>query len=126
MNETETPTPAPEESSGGVASLQRQITFLLIALIVISGTLTSYLYYQARVLGHEIAGYQPQARVVIENYKKNLPHIEKFVQALVAYGQKHPDFQPILKKYRIPLTIPAATNSVSARPIAPPASLPKK
>jgi hypothetical protein len=44
-----------------------------------------------------------------------VPAIQKFVQELVAYGQLHPDFQPILKKYGIPLTQPPATNSAPTK-----------
>ena len=114
MNEPQTNAPAPDELACLVASLRRQITLLLLALIVISGTLTTYLFYEARTLGHDLEVLEPQARMVIQNYNKGLPHIQKFVQELVAYGQKHPDFQPILKRYGLPLTLPAPTNSVAA------------
>ena len=97
--------------AGQIASLRRQVTHLLLALIVVSGTLTTYLFYQSHTLGKDLAGLEPQAREVIQNYNQNLPNIQKFVQELVAYGQAHPDFQPILKKYGIPLTLSAATNS---------------
>jgi hypothetical protein len=39
--------------------------------------------------------------------------VGKLLPQLVAYGQAHPDFQPILKKYGIPLT-----NSVASNPAA--------
>jgi hypothetical protein len=41
--------------------------------------------------------------------------VEKLVTQLAVYGQTHPDFQPILKKYGIPLTNPAATNHPAAK-----------
>lgn len=119
MNEPQTPEPAPDEQAGLLASIQRQITFMLLVLIVLSGTVTAYLCYQARVMAHQLEVLQPQARVVFANYQKNLPHIEKFVQVLIAYGQRHPDFQPILKKYGIPLTL-SATNSASKPAISKP------
>ena len=111
MNESETNPPVAADLAVQVDSLRRQITLLLLALIVISGTLTTYLFYQSRAVGSELAGLEPQAQAIIQNYNKSLPNIQKFVQELVAYGQAHPDFQPILKKYGIPLTPPAATNS---------------
>jgi len=113
MNEPQTNSPAPDEQVDLVASLRRQVTLLFLALIVISGTLTTYLFYQARTMGRDLEVLEPQARVIVDNYNKNLPHIQKFVQELVTYGQKHPDFQPLLKKYGIPLTLPSATNSAS-------------
>jgi hypothetical protein len=113
MNETQSSTtPAPDEQANLAACLQRQITLLLLAMIIVSGTLSTYLFYQARTLNRDLTELQPQARLVVENYDNNLPHIQKFVQALIAYGQKHPDFEPILKKYGIPLTLPVSTNSV--------------
>jgi predicted PurR-regulated permease PerM len=111
MNEPETNSPVPDDLAGQVASLRRQITHLLLVLIVISGTLTTYLFYQSRTFANDLTALEPQAREVIQNYNKNLPNIQKFVQALATYGQAHPDFQPILKKYGIPLTPSAATNS---------------
>ncbi|HEV2435933.1 MAG TPA: hypothetical protein VG077_08035 [Verrucomicrobiae bacterium] len=111
MNEPQTNTPVPDDLASQVASLRHQITHLLLVLIVISGTLATYLFYQARTFGNDLATLEPQAREVIQNYNQNLPHIQKFVQALVTYGQAHPDFQPLLKKYGLPLTLSAATNS---------------
>jgi len=112
MNEPQANSPVSDDLAGQVASLRHQITLLLLALIVISGTLTTYLFYQAYSLGRDLAAVEPQARVVIQNYNNNLPHIQQFVRELVIYGQKHPDFQPILKQNGIPLTLSALTNSV--------------
>lgn len=134
MNESDINTPVPdsppaEDQAGLIASLRHQITFLLLALIVISGTLTLYLFYQSRVFGREIASLEPQARLVVENYNRNWPEVQKVVQELEVYGQKHPDFQPILKRFGIPLQRPAATNAAArpgmARPIAPKPKAPK-
>jgi hypothetical protein len=111
MNESESNPPVTDDLALQVVSLRRQITLLLLALIVLSGTLTAYLYYQSRTIGSELAGLEPQAQAIVQNYNKSLPNIQKFVQELVLYGQAHPDYQPILKKYGIPLTLPASTNS---------------
>lgn len=115
MNETPTIPSAPDDLAGEVASLRRQISILLFALIVVSGTVTTYLYYQSRTIGGDLGALQPQAREIILNYDKNLPTIQKFVHDLVIYGQSHPDFEPVLKKYGIPLTLPPATNSAPAK-----------
>jgi len=52
---------------------------------------------------------------VVQNYDRNLPGIQKFVHDLTAYGQQHPDFQPILAKYGFSPTPPAATNAAPAK-----------
>ena len=111
MNESQINSPAPDDLAVQVVCLRRQITILLLALIVVSGTVAAYLFYQSRMLGKDLAGVEPQAQAIVQNYGKNLPTIQKFVQELVLYGQAHPDFQPVLKKYGIPLTLPATTNS---------------
>ena len=92
----------PSESSEVVAALRRQVNLLLLALIVVSGTLTVYLWYQSHVTGAEIAAIEPQARQVVQTFEKNQPALEKFVNALGAYGKAHPDFEAqVLRKYGI-------------------------
>jgi hypothetical protein len=104
MNETENNFPAANDMAYQVASLQRQVKLLLIALVVISGTLTFYLFYEARTMGTDLAAIEPQARQIIKNYNATRPNLEKFIQQLTAYGQTHPEFQPILRKYGISAT----------------------
>jgi len=108
MNESEISPAAPDELAGQISSLQRQVTLLLLALVVISSTLTAYLFYQMHILGKDLDGTRPQANQIIQNYNKNVPQMQKLVQELTAYGQTHPDFQPILVNYGI---VAAATNA---------------
>ncbi|HTX22432.1 MAG TPA: hypothetical protein VMD27_11345 [Candidatus Aquilonibacter sp.] len=84
-----------------IASLRRQISTLLLALIVVSGTLTVYLWYQSHTLGREIDSLNQQ---VIQPFDKSRPTMSNFVHQLEGYGNAHPDFQPILKKYGIGIT----------------------
>jgi hypothetical protein len=115
MNESPMNAPAPDDLTYQVASLRCQINVLLLALIVVSGTLATYLFYQSHAIGNDLAILEPQARVMVQNYDRNLPGIQKFVQDLAAYGHQHPDFQLILKKYGISPTLPAATNAAPAK-----------
>jgi hypothetical protein len=108
MNEPEISPAAPDELAGQISSLQRQVTMLLLVLVVVSSTLTAYLFYQSRILGKDLDTIKPQAMQIVQNYNNNVPQIQKLVQQLVAYGQTHPDFQPILKNYGI---ISATTNA---------------
>jgi len=83
-----------------IAALKNQVFVLLVALIVVSGTLTVYLYRQASVAGKDIAQDQKaQAQM-----QTNAVVIDTLVRRLVAYGEKHPDFAPVLKKNGIILT----------------------
>jgi hypothetical protein len=110
MNESETNTPVQTELLDQLVALRHQVFTLLLALVVISGTLTVVLYRQARLTGKDIDIIKPQATQIIAAFKRDQPSMENFVKQLTAYGVTHPDFQPILKKYGIvPQAQPAAT-----------------
>ena len=104
MNDSDIKSMQPSDLTGQVASLQRQVMILLLALIVVSGTLASYLYYESRIMGKDLASMGPQAMQMIKGFNQEEPNMEKFVKQLVVYGQSHPDFQEILKKYPFSVT----------------------
>jgi hypothetical protein len=111
MNESPTNEfPTNTELSQQIDALRRQTFTLLLALIIVSGTLTVFLYRQASLTRRDIAAIKPQATQVIQNFNQNRPMIQSFVQQLVAYGQAHPEFQQqVLRKYGItPQTLAAA------------------
>ena len=98
----------PADSNSELISLRRQIFFQLVALVVVSASLTVYLYRQASVQGKQIA----QAEKIIDSYNQQATNVVNVLNELVAYGQKHPDFNTaILKKYGLG---PAAGNSAPA------------
>lgn len=117
MNESEmnpsTPAELTDSVTDQIAALRRQVSTLLLALIVVSGTLTVFLWYQSHVTGKAIEALKPEAIRLTKVFEQNRPVMDKLVRQLIVYGQSHPDFQPILKKYGVPLTLPAATNPVS-------------
>ena len=84
-------------TSAEITALKNQVFTLLVALIVVSGTLTVYLYRQVSMAGKDLAQGE-QLKVALE--KREVP-VENFVNELVAYGEKHPEFVPVLKKYGI-------------------------
>jgi len=89
------------DSNSEMCALKRQVFTLLVALVVVSGTLTVYLYRQASIAGKDIATIQPQAQQLIGAFNQNQSLMIGFVNQLVAYGQAHPDFRPVLLKYGI-------------------------
>ena len=115
MNESETNSSAQTELMDQIVALRHQVFTLLLVLVVVSGTLTVVLYRQAKLTGRDIAIIKPQATQIIAAFKRDLPLMENFVKQLTAYGGTHPDFQPILKKYGIVATQPAATPVVPAK-----------
>ena len=108
--------------AGQVAALQRQVFTLLLALIVVSGTLLAYLVYESHHLGKDIATINAQ---VVQPYKQKLPAIEGFISQVVAYGQAHPDFRQVLIKNGVVAVTPPATNA-PAKPAAAAPAVPKK
>jgi len=86
------------DTSAEIAALKNQLFTLLIALIVVSGTFAVYLFRQTSIAGKELTqGQQLQAVM-----NQNEANIIGFVNKLVAYGEKHPDFAAsVLKKYGI-------------------------
>ena len=80
-----------------IAALKNQVFTLLMALIVVSGTLTIFLYRQSSLAGSDLA----QARQLNVVVTQNETALMNFINSLVAYGEKHPDFLPVLKKYGI-------------------------
>jgi hypothetical protein len=115
MNESETNPPVQTELMDQIVALRHQVFTLLLALVVVSGTLTVVLYRQAKLTGRDIDIIKPQATQIIAAFKRDQPAMENFVKQLTAYGVTHPDFQPILKKYGIVATQPAATPVVPAK-----------
>jgi len=114
MNETETNSPAQTDLMDQVVALQHQVFTLLLALVVVTGTLASYLWYHSHTLSKDIDGLRPQVvqwRAMLDEFGKDQPTAEAFINQLRAYGVTHPDYQPILKKYGLtpqPLPTPAA------------------
>jgi hypothetical protein len=86
------------DSNPEISALRSQLFIQLVALVVVAGCLTVYLYRQASIEGKQLA----QAKRVIANYQLQEPNLINVINQLVAYGQKHPDFaQSVLKKYGI-------------------------
>lgn len=111
------------------AALQRQITMLLLALVVCSGTLSVFLWRQARYARADLAAVKQPAAQLIQAFKQEKPNMDAFVARLVEYGKTHPDFMPILKKYNIQISAAPTTTSAPpaiATPKPAPATAPKK
>jgi hypothetical protein len=98
MNESHTHTDISDE----VAALRLQVFTLLLALVVVSGTLVTYLCYQSHIASKNLDAVRPQATKLIENFNHDLPAIQSFVKQIAIYGGKNPDFaQQVLKNYGI-------------------------
>jgi len=98
MNQAEPNSPVPADLGEQVDALQRQVFTLLLALIIVSGTLVTYLGYESHHLGKQIEDVKPQAMQITQIYMQNESGMNTFVNQLIGYAQTHPDFRPILIK----------------------------
>ncbi len=89
------------DTASDIAALRSQVFTLLIALLVVSGTVTAYLYRQSSLAGKDLTALEPQAQQLINGYNQSQPAVAGFITDLVAYGEKHPEFRPLLAKYGI-------------------------
>lgn len=133
MNSNETPvtpaTPAASADAQSVAiaiiSLRAQLQATLIIMIMISGALNLYLLRQWLNARKDLAAVEPQVSQMVGEYQRmTVPLVSKFLSQLTDFSKVHPDFQPILARYRIQ----AVTNETAAAKAQPakPAAQPVK
>lgn len=105
MNQTPTTPVAParsEDLADAVLTLRLQLQATLIILIMITGALNLYMLRQWMTLRKEVAALEPQVGQMINDYNRvTVPLADKFIGQLIEFSKTHPDFQPILAKYRI-------------------------
>lgn len=109
MDDAQGPTPSQLELRDLQAQcqhLQQLVSSLLLVLIVISGTFTIYLLRQYRFVKAELDAMTPQAVQIMTEYTNSYPLIQDFARKLAEYGKTHPDFSPIVAKYRLNDALP--------------------
>jgi hypothetical protein len=104
--------------------LRQLFVAALVAMLILSVGVIYFLYQQQKFVQKDLETVRPQLSLLLANYQKvEDPQIKTFVNALVAYGRTHPDFNPILAKYKIapasPLPVPAVAAPTSAPPVSP-------
>jgi hypothetical protein len=82
-------------------ALRQTLNSLMVLLFLVSGTLTIYLVRQWRFTQRDLEAFRPQATQFISEYAKGAPTMQEFVNKLAEYGKTHPDFAPIVAKYRL-------------------------
>ncbi len=95
------------DTNSEISVLRNQVFVLLIALIVVSGTLAVFMFRQASLLRKDIDAFKQQTQPIVAAYNQNKALIGSFESQLIAYGKTHPDFVPILAKYGFVQPAPA-------------------
>ena len=99
----------------------------LIAMLIASSSLTVFLIPQVIFVGKELQAARPQVNQIVANYQQvEEKQINNFITTLVNFARQHPDFTPILAKYKIAPAPPLPSPPVAAPTTAPPVSPKKK
>jgi len=130
MNDFETKAPmsgSNDDLRQQCTALQRQVTTLLFAMVILSGTLTVFLWRQARYARVDLEVLKQPASQVMQAFKQEKPIMDDFLVKLADFGKSHPDFTPILTKYKIqsspvPAPATAAPAPASLTPTTAPAA----
>lgn len=100
--------------------------FLLVAMVVLSGTFTAFLWRQVRYAKRDLEALRPLAARQIQEFNQKKPEIDAFLARLAEYGRTHPDFAAIFNKYNLaavtgapPATAPAPAPAAGATPAKP-------
>lgn len=105
------------------AQLRAQTNNLRIAQLIVALAVAGFFWVEVRRNGQALKAMRPQAAQVDEVSNKQTEAINDIVNRLAEFGRTHPDFVPILAKYRITPTTTAPTTPAAPR-VAPAA--PKK
>ena len=105
-------------------ALRRQLTMLLMAPVVLSFTFLGFLYVQNRRAARELESIRPEATKVTDASAKEDPVIKTFMTKLTDYGKTHPDFAPLIARYRMQDTSSVPATAVSPASAASPVSRP--
>jgi hypothetical protein len=121
MNEPETKTPAESDEidlQQELTDLRRSSSLLLLAMVVMSLTLSSFLWLQARRSGNDLKIMRSQVLQVQEANRREAPAIQNFVARLYEYGQNDAEFGQILAKYNIRMATNAGPTGAGPVPAA--------
>lgn len=132
-DQSDLPQPKP---SASITDLQQEnqalrmlFEFTLVALIILSLSITLFMFKQMRMVRAQLTEQRPFVSRLLTDYQKNSePLIRKFAGAMERFATTNRDFQPILERYRpvlkgylaaslpgsaVPTTVPATTQSTN-------------
>ncbi len=120
--------PAQTKSSGTpeqVETLRKLFIAALVALLILSGALNIFFLRQMIFTRKDLDVIRPQVNQLLSNYQASEdPQIKSFLSSLITFGRTHPDFIPILVKYKVvpdttPRTAAPAPSGPTLAPVKP-------
>lgn len=125
MNDSESPDArpdfGPEETHADLQSqfdgMRKLFTAALAALLIMGISLNVFLLRQTAFVRRDLQNARPKVTQLTVNFEKGEePQITKFVNALIVFSRSHPDFKPILAKYKIATDAPSAPATNAGSP----------
>jgi len=88
--------------------LRKLFLSTLVAVLIMSGSLTVFLIRQVMFVRRDLESVRPQIEQLVKNYQQiEEPQINSFINTLVNFSRTHPEFNPVLAKYKIAPAIAA-------------------
>jgi hypothetical protein len=83
-----------------VESLRHLVGSILILMVMVSGTLTVFMFREMKIASAQLEAYRPQAMNAMTIYQQQqAPLMQEFAKRIQLYGQTHPDLAPVLTKW---------------------------
>ena len=101
-----------ESLNESLQGLRTLVHVVVMAMIILSGSLAVYLWKQTGIVRKQVAEMD---KYVNEYNTQTRPKMEEFVSRLQQFSKSNPDFSPILSRYNLG-TGPAATSDAPAVP----------
>lgn len=96
------PEQEPSDMQEQYENLRHLVVSILILVLMLSATFNAFLLRQLQFTRTDLPRVQQQLAQINSEYSKvSGPGLTDFIKKLVDYGKTHPDFQPILAKYRL-------------------------
>jgi hypothetical protein len=88
------------EGQGELESLRRLVAAALVLVIVFTVGVDYYISAQTSELGRMIGQQQQVAQQAVKNYGGFSSRAAQFWSRLVDYSKTHPDFAPVMEKWK--------------------------
>ena len=99
---SQNPESEPSDVHEQYENLRHLVVSILILVLMLSATFNAFLLRQLQFTRTDLPRVQQQLTQINTEYSKvSGPALADFIRKLVDYGKTHPDFRPILDRYRL-------------------------
>ncbi len=108
--------------------LQDLLLVTILSLLVMSLGVNLFLFKQMQGARTQLAASRAMTRTLSEQYQVKEPAMRQFVQSLQTFSATHPEFQPVLQRYRsglaqfftdLPIARPGTLGTAPTAPASP-------